>query len=141
MVELAQFVHDELADLDRGHFALAADAQLVDHGAYRRFDLVFGHRTLLQRAVEASADLALVECFTGAIALDDGGQFQLHRFHGAEALATGFAFTPTTDRRAVFGDARVDDPGIGMLAEGAVHGTPGSGKYLLPRSWQRRKGT
>ncbi|KAG1079121.1 hypothetical protein G6F40_016439 [Rhizopus arrhizus] len=141
MVALAQFVHHELADLDRGHFALAADAQLVNHRAHCCFDFLFGHGALLQRAVESGAHLALVEGLAGAIILDDGRQLQLDRFQGAEAFVAGFALTPTTDRRAVFGDARVDDPGIGMLAEGAIHGTPGSREDLRPRSWQRRKGT
>ncbi|MNI81341.1 hypothetical protein D3C73_1379440 [compost metagenome] len=93
----------------------------MHHRAYRRFDLLFGHRTLLQRAVEAGAHLAGIEGFAGAIALDDGRQLQFDGFQGTEAFVARLALTPTTNRRAVFGDARVDDPCIGMLAEGAMH--------------------
>src|SRR2546427_133348 len=74
--------------------------------------------------------LSLHDALPISIALDDRRQLQLDRFHGAETLAAGFALTPTANRRAVFRDARVDDPGIGMLAEGAMHGTPGSGGNL-----------
>src|SRR5690606_4781936 len=121
MVELAQFGHHELANPARGDLALGGHAQLVHDRAHRRLDLLLGHRTLLQRAVEALAQLARVEDFTPPVALHDRGQLQFDRLQGAEALAAGLAFPPATDRRAILADPRVDDPGVGVLAEGAVH--------------------
>src|SRR5690606_35519214 len=83
-----------------------------------------GHRALLQRAVEAGTDLAHFEGFAVAIALDDGRQLQFDGFQRAEPFTTGLAATPTSDRGAVFGDARIDHTGVGMLAERTIHGTP-----------------
>ena len=53
LVELLQLAHDQLADLTRGHLALAAAAQVVDDGAHRGVDVVAGDRTLLQRALRS----------------------------------------------------------------------------------------
>src|SRR5688572_33379636 len=125
VIELAQFGHHEFTDAARCDLALGGHAQLVDHRAHRGFDLFLGHRPLLQRAIEADAQLARVELLAAAIALDDHRQLQLDRFQGAETLAAGLAFTPPADRRAVVGYARIDHAGVLVLAEGAMHALGG----------------
>src|SRR5690606_19289085 len=86
--------------------------------------LLFGHRALVQRAVEALAQLARVEGVAAPVGLDDRRQLQLDGFKRRETLAAGLTLAPATDRRPVLADARVDDAGVGMLAEGAVHRSP-----------------
>src|SRR5690606_20496683 len=115
MVELAQFRHHELADPARRDLALGGHAQLVHHRAHRRLDLLFRHRSLLQRAVETLAQLARIELVAATITLDDDRQLQFHRLQRAEALAAGLAFAAPADRRAVLADARVDDAGVAVL--------------------------
>src|SRR5690606_2712573 len=96
-------------------------AQRVDHRAHRAVDLLGRDRALLQRAVEAHAQLALVEGLAATVALDDGRQLELGRLEGIEALAAGLALAPAADGAAVVGHARVDHAGVFVLAEGAVH--------------------
>src|SRR5690606_2274108 len=79
VVELAQLGHHELAHAPRGQLALGGHAQLVDDGADRGLDLLLGDRALVQRAVEALAQLARVEMLAAAIGLDDRRQLELHR--------------------------------------------------------------
>src|SRR5690606_2147408 len=127
VVELAQLVHHEAADLDRRHLALATHAQLVHHRTYRGLDAFLGHRPLLQRAVEPRPQLARVKRLAATIALDDDRQLQLDGLQRTEALAACLAATAAADGRAVFGNARVDHAGVGVLAEGAVHWAKTSG--------------
>src|SRR5690606_16464463 len=136
VVELAQFGHHEFTDPSRRDLALGGHAQLVHDGAHRGLDLLFRYRPLLQRAVEPLAQLARIELVAAAVALDDHRQLQLHRLQRAETFAARLALAPAADRGAVLADARVDDTGVSMLAEGAVHqgsrdsglGTRDSGK-------------
>src|SRR5690606_25567572 len=53
-------------------------------------------------------------------------QLEFDRLQRAEALAAGFAFATPPDRRAVVGRTRIDDLGVLVLAEGAVHRASGS---------------
>ena len=64
-----------------------------------------------------------VACHSGldAIGLDDGRQLEFGRLERIEALAAGLALAPAPDRRAVFGNARIDDAGVLVLAEGTMH--------------------
>ena len=103
VVELAQLRHHELADAARRQLALGGHAQLVHHRAHRGLDLLLRHRALLQRAVEAEAQLARVEGLAAAVALDDRRQLELDRLERAEALAAGLALAAAADRRAVVG--------------------------------------
>jgi hypothetical protein len=121
-----QFVHDKLADLDRRNFALAAGPRLLHHRAYRQFDLVFGNRALLQRAVETAAQLARIERLTAAITLDDRRQFQFDGFQRAEALVAGLAFAPTR---------------VSACWQNGQYMERLAGENVMPRSWQRRNGT
>src|SRR3546814_13234142 len=58
------------------------------------------------------------------LGLDDRGQLEFDRLERRETLAAGLALAPATDRRAVLADARVDDAGVCVLAEEAVHQRP-----------------
>src|SRR3546814_5579937 len=86
--------------------------------------LLFRYRALVQRAVEALAQLARVEGVAAPGGLDDRRQLEFDRLQRAEALAAGLALAPAADRRAVLADARVDDAGVCVLAEEAVHQRP-----------------
>src|SRR5690606_28547558 len=99
----------------RGH------AQLVDDRAHGGLQLLLRHRTLVHRALEALAQLARVEMLPPAVGLDDRRQLQLDGLQRGEALPAGFALATAADGRAVVAHPRVDDPGIHVLAEGAVH--------------------
>ena len=90
--------------------------------AHRRLDLLLRHRTLLQCAIETDAQLARVERLAPAVVLDDHRQLELDRLQRREALAAGLALAPAADRHAVVADARIDDAGVDVLAEGAVQG-------------------
>src|SRR5690606_13588669 len=88
--------------------------------AHRGFDLFFRDRPLLQRTVEARAQLARVERLAPTIGLDDHRQLQLDRLQRAEALATGLTYVAPADGRAIVRHPRVDHAGVGVLAEGAM---------------------
>src|SRR3546814_7061678 len=89
--------------------------------------LLFRYRALVQRAVEALAQLARVEGVAAPVGLDDRRQLEFDRLQRAEALAAGLALAPAADRRAVLADARVDDAGVCVLAEEAMHQATGLG--------------
>src|SRR5690606_27758613 len=97
---------------------------------------VGGDRPLVQRQLQAGAQLALVELLAATVLLDDGRQLQLRRLESVEAFATCRAFAPPTHRRAVLAQPRVDDAGVLVLAEGAVHQAPAArGWGLEPGGW------
>src|SRR5690349_4375664 len=121
LVELLQLAHHQLADLARRHFALAAAAQVVDDLAHRVVDVVAGDGPLLQRALEARAQLALVEGLAPFAALDDCRQLQLRRLEGIEALAALRALATAAHGGAVLGQPRIDHARVFVLAERAVH--------------------
>src|SRR3546814_1868219 len=52
---------------------------------------------------------------------------EFDRLQRAEVLAAGLALAPAADRRAVLADARVDDAGVCVLAEEAMHQATGLG--------------
>src|SRR5690606_34075113 len=60
-----------------------------------------------------------------AVVLDDGRQLELDGLERAEAFAASLALAPAPDRRAVVGGARIDDLGVLVLAEGAMHQASG----------------
>src|SRR3546814_5799394 len=105
----SQLGHHKFAYPARGQLAFGGHAQLVDHRAHRGLGLLFRHRALVQRAVEALAQLARVEGVAAPVGLDDRRQLEFDRLQRAEALAAGLALAPAADRRAVLADARVDD--------------------------------
>ena len=73
------------------------------------------------RLADLDEDLAAAERLGGAGALDDR---QARGLGGAEAAVALRALTAPADGRAVVGGARVDDPGVGVPAERAVHDGP-----------------
>src|SRR5690606_35859886 len=113
VIELAQLGHHEFAHPARRQFAFGGHAQLVDHRAHRGLGLFFRHRALVQRAVEALAQLARIERVAASVRLDDPRQLEFDRLERAETLPAGLALAPAADRRAVLADARVDDAGVG----------------------------
>src|SRR5690606_35386539 len=131
VVELAQLGDHELADPPRRQLALGGHAQLVHHRADRGLDLIFRHRPLVQRPVHAHAQLARIERLAPPVALDDHRQLEFDRLERAEPLPAGLALAPAPDRRPVFRRARVDDLGVLVLTEGAVHQAWGFGN----RDW------
>src|SRR5690606_12648012 len=48
-------------------------------------------------------------------------QLELDGLERGEALAAGLALAPAADGGAIVADARIDDPGVHVLAEGAMH--------------------
>ena len=96
-VEVAQFLHHELAHLARSHLALTERAQAVGDALDGGFDLLLLDRTLLQRAQDARTQLLLVEGLAFAMAFDDQRHHELGGLEGGEALAAGEALAPPTD--------------------------------------------
>src|SRR3990170_7408061 len=72
------------------------------------------------RFAHAGDDLVAVELLAGVVLLDDGDAAQLHLLKGGEAVAAGLALAATADAGGV--GPRVDDAGVGVAAERAVHG-------------------
>src|SRR5690242_4065396 len=125
LVEFLELAHDELADAHRRHLALAAAPHLLDDRAHGRVDLLARHRPLLQRALEAGAELVLVERLAAVVALDHGRQLDFRRLERVESLAAVRTLATAADRRAVVGDARVDHAGVVVLAERTMHSVSG----------------
>src|ERR1700752_1890762 len=70
LVEMAQLLHDQLADGARRYLAIAEAAHAVHDAAYRLVDVFARHRALLQRLLHAGAQLHLIERLAAAITLD-----------------------------------------------------------------------
>ena len=104
---LARLGYHDFADPSGRDFAIRGNSQLLHDRTYRRFNLPVRHRPLLQRAVEADAQLARIELLATAIALDDHWQFQFDRFQRRETLAAGLAFAPLAP--AAFADEMKKD--------------------------------
>ena len=126
LVELVQLLHDELADHARGDLALAERAQPVADALDRGLDRLAADRPLLERLQHARAQLALVEGLARAVVLDHLRHDELRGLEGREALAAGQALAAAADLLPLAREARVDDLGVVVVAERAVHG-PGSG--------------
>src|SRR5215831_10423549 len=121
LVEALQLRHHPFTDLARGDFALVDRTQLAHDFAHDAVDRIARDRALLQRALDAGTQLALVERLAAAVALDDRRQLDFDRLERIEALAALLALAPPPDRAAVVRHARVDHAGVFVLAEGAVH--------------------
>src|SRR4030095_5673955 len=120
LIQAFELVHHPFADQARENFALVDSAQLPHDLAHDAVDGVARDRTLLQRALDARAQLAFVECLAPAVALDDRRQLDFHGLERVEALAATLALAPPADRRAVLGHARLDHAGVFVLAAGVV---------------------
>jgi len=100
---MAQFLHHELADGAGRHFALAEHPQLVTDAAHGLLDRLGADRTLLQRLDHAVRELALVERFAAAVALDHTRHQQLGGLKRSETLAAAQALAPAPDLSAIGG--------------------------------------
>src|SRR5262249_49175395 len=88
--------------------------------------VVLGDRAALAGLADAGDRLLPVEALGGPGPLHDG---QLHQLEGGEPLLARLAAATTADRAAVRGDAGVEDLGVVVPAERAVHrGPPLSGR-------------
>ena len=103
LVELVELLHHHLADLPRRDLALAERQHLRDDALDRLVDELGRHRPLVQRALEAVAQLADVEVGARAVGLDDLRQPQLDRLVGGEALLAAGAAAAAADRVAGLG--------------------------------------
>jgi hypothetical protein len=97
LVEVAELLHDDLADDARGDLALAQHAQAMADALDRGFDRLAADGTLLERLHDARAQLALVEGLASAVVLDDLRHDEFRRLEGREALAAGQAFAAAAD--------------------------------------------
>src|SRR5271156_4238127 len=138
LIQMAQLLHDHLADAARRDFPLAEAAQFVANSRRRRLDGFAAHRTLLERLLHAVQQLVLVEGFSAAIALDDGGQQQLRRLESREAFRTCQAFAAPANLSPFAGETRVDDLSLRMAAERTVHGRYSGSPRSAPREERPR---
>ena len=122
-VELVQLLHHDLADLPRRHFALAERCAACGRCARRRPRSPRSTTGRFSSALmHAAAQLALVERLARCVALDDARHDQLGGLERGEALAAGQALAAPADLRALARQARVDDLGVVVRAERAMHG-------------------
>src|SRR6056297_3211882 len=122
LVQLAEFLHDHLTEQARGDLPLAQGAQPVDDMADGLLQRLGAHRPLLQRPRQTAAELLLVEGLAALVALDDARHHQLGGLEGGEALTAVLALAPAADLPAFRSEPGVDHLGLGVSAEGAVHG-------------------
>src|SRR5690606_34386982 len=125
IVEAPQLLHDLFTDHPGGHFALAGALQVALDGADGSLHGFDAHRALFQGALQAGAQLVLVEGFTGVVALHHPGHQQFRDLEGGEALPATGAFATPTDLAAIGHQSRIDHAGIFSAAEGTVHGWRG----------------
>ena len=119
---MAQFVHDELADLTRRHFALAESAQAMRDARDRSLHFLLLDGALLQRFQQSAAQFLFIERFATAMALDDQRHHELGRLEGRESLAAGETLAPTPNLLPLGRQTRVVHLGLLVAAEGTVHG-------------------
>src|SRR5699024_3892183 len=96
--------------------AAGADALLDTLGEHRQ--LVVADRSPLAGLADPGDHLGAAERLAHAGALEHGEGGGLR---GGEAAGAVRALAPATDRRAVVGRAGVDDAGVGVATERAVH--------------------
>src|SRR5690606_6176529 len=96
--------------------------------------IVIIHRASLAGLAHAGDDLLAGELLRHTRALDDGEAGRLHRREPPAALR---ALATAADGRAVLRSARVNDPGVGVTAERAVHVSALRGRGGEPRAYGR----
>ena len=133
LVELAQRREDGHADLVRGELGLAGAAQRVLDVLAEAGQVVLGERAALAGLADAGDRLVAVERLGRPGALHHG---ELHQLEGGEPLLALDADPAAADRAAVLGDPGVEDLGVGVAAERAVH--PRSSSRVSGR-WARFK--
>src|SRR5688572_3032358 len=121
LVELAQLLHHHLAQPAGVDLALAQREHLLLDALDGGVDELGGHGPLVQRPLEAGAQLLRRELLAHALRLHDLRHAQLGGLVGREALVANLAAAPPADRVALLAHARVDHLGVLGVAEGALH--------------------
>src|SRR5579859_118838 len=121
LVEMAQFLHDELTNGARRHLALAEHTQIVADAPDRLLDRLGTDWALLEGFGHALLELVLVKWLAAAVALDHTRHQQFCRLEGREALTAAKALAPPTDLAAVSRQPRVRDFGLDMATKGTMH--------------------
>src|SRR5699024_8316665 len=109
---------DRQADLVGVELGAAAGADGLLDALGEQREVVLADRAPLARLAHAVDDLLAAERLGGPGPLDDREARRLDR--GETTVALG-ALAATTDRRPVVGGPGVDDAGVPVAAEGAVH--------------------
>src|SRR5690606_1239257 len=115
LVEITQFVHDQLTELAAGNLALSHRQQATLDAVDGCLDGFGGDRTFAQGEGEAGGELVVVELAAVAIAFDDLRHLQIDAFVGREALVAGDTATTAT-----YDVAFIVLPGIRHLGVGVV---------------------
>jgi len=121
LIEVLQFLHDQLTDGARGNLAVPEAAHPMHDAAHGLVDLLARHRALLQRLLHAGTQLALIECLAPAITLDHERHDELRGLEGREALAALQALASAANLSPLAGEARVVHLSLLVAAERAVH--------------------
>src|SRR5690606_30765173 len=119
LVELTQRTEDREPDLVRVELGAAARPDRLLDALRQHREVVLVDRSALARLAHAVDDLLARERLGHSRALDDG---QARGLDGREAPVALGALTAPSDRGPVVGRARVDDAGVRVTAERAVHG-------------------
>src|SRR5712692_8808281 len=121
LVQVAQAVHDHLADFAAWDLHAAGAAELgldvVDDGA----QALRGDVALFGRLLQPVEELLRVEVFAAPVLLGDEEGYRLDAFVSREALPTLQALSPASNRLPHLGVARVDDLQVVMAAVWAAH--------------------
>src|SRR5215213_3055969 len=118
LVELAQRAQDRQPHLVAGHLGHPGSPDGVLDLLGQLLELVLVDRTPLAGPPDAGDDLGPVERLAHPAALDDGQDRLLDRGEPALARRAG---PPPAGGRALVGLARIDDPAVGVVAEGTPH--------------------
>src|SRR5210317_1855963 len=120
-VELPQFLHHQLADHDRAHFALTGHLELVHDPRQSLFHRFAADRTLLQRPLDPGAQFGLVEGLTAGIAFNDVWQHQFRGFESGESLRATQAFATPPHLAPLTREPGVGYLGFRVTAKRTVH--------------------
>src|SRR5437660_1916491 len=119
-VAFREALEDHLTDPSRGDLGRAAlpdrGLELVDEA----IDL-FGRQRLRCGLSDRARELPPVELLAATVALQDLDAGGFAPLKGGESLLAPVADPPPSDGIAVLGLSRVDDPGVGIAASGALH--------------------
>ena len=118
LVEVAEGLEDREADLVRVDLRRPGLAHRLLDGLRQHGQVGVGHGPALACLADARHDLLAAERLDHAGALDDVEARRLDRREPSPALG---ALPAATDAESVIARAGIDDAGVGMAAERAVH--------------------
>lgn len=138
-VDDAELIEDGQTDVGAGDSRTEQSHRVLDDGGDGLEPLV-GHVAPLRCCAQPADELLAVERFAPAVRLDHGQWRVIDTFERREALRAGETLTATADRRALFGDARVDDLGVIGTADGTEHVPKDTARLALsPGRWAQRQ--